>query len=59
MVNKDEKTETSFVIWFFDSVLVIAQKLCDIIYDIVQKYENVEVFQLQKLGRLSIKIMKA
>ena len=59
MVNKDEKTETSFVIWFFDSVLVIAQKLCDILYDIVQKCENVEVFQLQKLGRLSIKIMKA
>ena len=59
MVNKDEKTETSCVIWFFDSVLVIAQKLCDILYDIVQEYENVEVFQLQKLGRLSIKIMKA
>ena len=28
----------------------------NIVYDIVQKYQNVEVFQLRKLERLSIKI---
>ena len=31
----------------------------NIVYDIVQKYENVEVFQLRKLERLSIKTRKA
>ena len=30
-----------------------------IVYDIVQKYENVEVSQLRKLERLSIKTRKA
>ena len=31
----------------------------DIIYDIVQKYKNVEVSQLRKLERLSMKTRKA
>ena len=30
-----------------------------IVYDIVQKYENAEVFQLRQLERLSIKTRKA
>ena len=39
--------------------LLLHRNIGNIIYDIVQKYENVEVFQLRKLERLSIKIEKA
>ena len=50
MVNKDEKTKTC---------LLLHRNFGNIVYDIVQKYENVEVFQLRKLERLSIKTRKA
>ena len=39
--------------------LLLHRNFGNIVYDIVQKYENVEVFQLRKLERLSIKTRKA
>ena len=39
--------------------LLLHRNFGSIVYDIVQKYENFEVFQLRKLEKLSIKIGKA
>ena len=39
--------------------LLLHRNFGNIVYDIVQKYENVEVFQLRKLERLPIKTRKA
>ena len=39
--------------------LLLHRNFGNIVYDIMQKYENVGVFQLRKLERLSIKIEKA
>ena len=39
--------------------LLLHRNFGRIVYDIVQKYENFEVFQLRKLEKLSIKIGKA
>ena len=39
--------------------LLLHRNFGSLVYDIVQKYENFEVFQLRKLEKLSIKIGKA
>ena len=39
--------------------LLLHRKFGDIIHDIVQKYENVDLSQLRKLEKISIKIGKA
>ena len=39
--------------------LLLHRSFGNIVYDIMQKYGNVEAFQLQKLERLSITIGKA
>ena len=59
MVNKDQKTKTYCVICSFDNMLLLHRNIGNIVYDILQKYENAEVFQLQKFERLSIKTRKA
>ena len=59
MVNKDQKTKTYCVICSFDNMLLLHRNIGNIVYDILQKYENAELFQLQKFERLSIKTRKA
>ena len=55
MVNKDDIASYVCLI----TCLLLHRNIGNIVYDIVQKYENVEVFQLQKLEMLSIKTRKA
>ena len=59
MVNKDEKLKLIASYVRLIACLLLHIHFGNIVYDIVQKYENVEVFQLRKVERLSIKTRKA
>ena len=60
MVNKDKKKLKLIASYVrLITCLLLHRNIGNIVYDIVQKYENVEVFQLQKLEMLSIKTRKA
>ena len=60
MVNKDKKKLKLIASYVrLITCLLLHRNIGNIVYDIVQKYENVEVFQLRKLERLSIKTRKA
>ena len=54
MVNKDKKKLKLIASYVrLITCLLLHRNIGNIVYDIVQKYENVEVFQLQKLEMLS------
>ena len=56
-MNKHFKT---FVLYLYlITCLLLHRKFGNIIHDIVQKYENVDLSQLRKLEKISIKIGKA
>ena len=59
MLNKNEETKSYASYIRLITCLLLHRNFDYIVYDIVQKYENVEVFKLRKLERLSIKIEKA
>ena len=56
-MNKHFKTFVSYL--YLITCLLLHRKFGNIIHDIVQKYENVNLSQLHKLEKISIKIGKA
>ena len=56
-MNKHLKTFESYL--YLINCLLLHRKCGNIIQDIVQKYETVDVSQLRKLAKISIKIAKA
>ena len=56
-MNKHLKTFVSYL--YLIICLLLHRKFVNIIHDIVQKYETVDISQLCKLERISIKIAKA
>ena len=56
-MNKHFKTFVSYL--YLITCLLSHRKFGNIIHDIVQRYENVNLFQQRKLEKISIKIGKA
>ena len=56
-MNKNLKTSVPYL--YLITRLLLHRKFGNVIYDIVQKYEAVDVSQLRKMKRISIKTAKA